>query len=99
MMLIAEAEPRIYDLERGIVKQHAEYDNIVIMTEETWQDYIAEIKKLKQTEIVRCKDCEYAEHRSQMPNQAYCHRDTLSLSCSVHDDDDYCKWAKMKGAE
>ena len=47
-------------------------------------------------ELVRCKDCEYAEHRSQMPNQVYCHRDTLSLSCSVHDDDDYCKWAKMK---
>ena len=47
--------------------------------------------------IVRCKDCKYAEHRKQMPNQIYCHRDTLSLSCSVHDDDDYCKWAKMKG--
>lgn len=49
-MLNAEAEPRIYELERGVVKQHTDYDNIVIMTEETWQDYIAEIKNVRNTE-------------------------------------------------
>ena len=47
--------------------------------------------------IVRCKDCRHAEHRSQMPNQVYCHRDKLSTSCAVHDDDDFCKHGERKG--
>ena len=92
-MLIAEAEPRIYDLERGIVKQHAEYDNIVIMTEETWQDYIAEIKKLKQTEIVRCKDCyHYNKGENERESWEECNRTMKSTSA-----DGFCSWAKMKG--
>ena len=47
-------------------------------------------------EIVRCKDCRYAEHREQMPNQIYCHRDKLSLHSYLHDDDDFCKYGERR---
>lgn len=47
-------------------------------------------------EVVRCKDCKHAEHREQMPNQIYCHRDKLSLHSYLHDDDDFCKYGERR---
>lgn len=46
--------------------------------------------------VVRCKDCRFAEHREQMPNQVYCKRDKLSAFCSPHDDDDFCKYGERR---
>lgn len=54
------------------------------------------IESLSVEEIVRCKDCRYAEHREQMPNQVYCKRDKLSTFCAVHDDDDFCKYGERR---
>lgn len=47
-------------------------------------------------DVVRCKDCKHAEHREQMPNQIYCHRDKLSLHSYLHDDDDFCKYGERR---
>lgn len=46
-------------------------------------------------EVVRCKDCRYAEHRKMMPHQVYCKRDMLSIYGTVHDDDDFCKYGEQ----
>ena len=54
------------------------------------------IESLSADEVVRCKDCRHAEHRKQMPNQVYCHRDSLSTFCAVHDDDDFCKYGERR---
>ena len=98
------AEPNVTNVPTDLISRADAKKQII---EKVFHDYtdemlgtmqvLDELPSVSAERVVRCKDCEYAEHRSQMPNQVYCHRDTLSLSCSVHDDDDYCKWAKMKG--
>ena len=57
------------------------------------------IESLSADEVVRCKDCRHAELREQMPNQVYCHRDSLSTFCAVHDDDDFCKYGERGAKE
>jgi len=67
------------------------YDNWLEVRNE-----INAIPSAESVEIVRCKDCIHAEHRKQMPNQAYCKRDKLSTFCVAHDDDDFCKYGERK---
>lgn len=57
-----EAKPRIKDMAKGVIKQHELYDNLVEMTEETWQEYVTIAKAFMSTntvEVVRCKDCKH----------------------------------------
>lgn len=44
-------------------------------------------------EVVRCKDCRFAEHREQA-ERVYCHRERLAISCPPRDNDDFCKYGE-----
>lgn len=44
-------------------------------------------------EVVRCKDCRFAEHREQA-ERVYCHRERLAISCPPRDCDDFCKYGE-----
>ena len=67
-----------------------------LTNQQKWIDEELQNYLIENADLVTCQDCVYAEHRSQMPRQIYCHRETWSLSCSLHDDDDFCKWAERR---
>lgn len=70
--------------------------DVVLAQLEEYGIGFAEKKRDDLVEAVRCKDCIHAEHREQMPNQIYCHRDKLSLHSYLHDDDDFCKYGERR---
>ena len=49
-------------------------------------------------EVVRCKDCRFAEHREQA-ERVYCHRERLAISCPPRDNDDFCKYGERREDE
>ena len=48
---------------------------------------------MTEEEVVRCKDCRFAEHREQA-ERVYCHRERLAISCPPRDNDDFCKYGE-----
>lgn len=48
---------------------------------------------MTEEEVVRCKDCRFAEHREQA-ERVYCHRERLAISCPPRDYDDFCKYGE-----
>ena len=101
-----EAIELLEDLDGAIEDNHGrDYDEAFRMAIESlsadtvsrsqYQGLLNAIGKVY-VEVVRCKDCKHAEHREQMPNQIYCHRDKLSLHSYLHDDDDFCKYGERR---
>ena len=48
---------------------------------------------MTEEEVVRCKDCRFAEHREQA-ERVYCHRERLAISYPPRDNDDFCKYGE-----
>ena len=65
-------------------------------TVEDLKKLVTECKGVPVTGIVRCKDCRYAEHRVQMPDQIYCHVDSFSPYHPVHSFDDFCNYGERR---
>lgn len=56
-------------------------------------DMAIEALEADTVEVVRCKDCRFAEHREQA-ERVYCHRERLAISYPPRDDDDFCKYGE-----
>lgn len=78
--LITTAKPRRYNLRKGIVKQYDNYEDTVIMSNETWQMYIDEIKWLRADRPTLTEDVRVALMRLTM-----CAREECSICKYVND--------------